>query len=413
VHGNRSRNYTYDDNGNFSSFAGQQFTYKTHNNQLINDGTRQFTYDAIGRAVTVGSDNIEYDVFSNMTGYNNDSYTYDADNQRIKKVEDNDTTYYIRDGLNTVSEYDGSGNHLADYVYGISGMAAKVDLATGYFWYYKDHLGSTRQLGSSNLFRDYYPFGMSLAESGTETDYLFSGKELDNRTGLSYFGARYYDARIGRWLVVDPAGQYWSPYVYCGNNPVITIDKDGRAGGLASLLLNPDFAIGAGIIITAATIHMSITQDMSIGDAFNEVITSTADVIENLSVPGYPSNAPLPDEGAIITTATEGAIVTATTVEAVSTNVNVGKTEVVSNQGSIVPTTIEKRTHGQKTNIVEKAKTSKTKSRIQDVKQNRKILPKETGKLPPNVPIDNDLRSQKYKDLDKLIETIGKLPLPG
>jgi hypothetical protein len=71
-------------------------------------------------------------------------------------------------------------------------MAAKVDPATGYYWYYTDHLGSTRQLGSSNLFRDYYPFGMSLAESGTETNYLFTGKELDNGTGLSYFGARYY-----------------------------------------------------------------------------------------------------------------------------------------------------------------------------------------------------------------------------
>jgi hypothetical protein len=158
IHGNRSRSYSYDDNGNFDIFAGQQFTYNSQNNQLINDGTSQFSYDATGRAVTVGSDNIEYDVFSNMTGYNDDTYTYDADNQRIKKVEDNDTTYYIRDGLNTLAEYDGSGNHLADYVYGISGMAAKVDLATGYFWYYKDHLGSTRQLGSSNLFRDYYPY---------------------------------------------------------------------------------------------------------------------------------------------------------------------------------------------------------------------------------------------------------------
>jgi RHS repeat-associated protein len=243
VHGNRSRNYSYDDNGNFTSFAGQQFTYKTHNNQLINDGTRQFSYDAIGRAVTVGSDNIEYDVFSNMTGYNNDTYTYDADNQRIKKVEDNDTTYYIRDGLNTLAEYDGSGNHLADYVYGISGMAAKVDLAAGYFWYYKDHLGSTRQLGSSNLFRDYYPFGMSLAESGTETRYLFTGKEFDGGTGLTYFGVRYYDARIGRWLVVDPAGQYWSPYVYCGNNPVKFIDNDGEFGFLTAVA----FVIGFGV----------------------------------------------------------------------------------------------------------------------------------------------------------------------
>jgi hypothetical protein len=47
-----------------------------------------------------------------MTGYNDDTYTYDADNQRIKKVENNDTTYYIRDGLNTLAEYDGPDNHI-------------------------------------------------------------------------------------------------------------------------------------------------------------------------------------------------------------------------------------------------------------------------------------------------------------
>jgi RHS repeat-associated protein len=109
-------------------------------------------------------------------------------------------------------------------------MAAKVDPATGYFWYYKDHLGSTRQLGSSNLFRDYYPFGISLAESGTETAYLFTGKELDYGSGLSYSINRYLDQRIGRWWVPDPlAGKYpqWSPYVYCFNNPIKLVDPDG------------------------------------------------------------------------------------------------------------------------------------------------------------------------------------------
>jgi RHS repeat-associated protein len=72
---------------------------------------------------------------------------------------------------------------------------------------------------------------MSLAESGTETDYLFTGKELDNGTGLSYSINRYLDQRIGRWWVPDPAGQYWSPYVYCGNNPVNRIDPDGKEDG--------------------------------------------------------------------------------------------------------------------------------------------------------------------------------------
>ncbi len=39
-------------------------------------------------------------------------------------------------------------------------------------------------------------------------------------TGFNHFEAREYDPRIMRWMVTDPAGQYWSPYVGMGNNPI-------------------------------------------------------------------------------------------------------------------------------------------------------------------------------------------------
>lgn len=52
--------------------------------------------------------------------------------------------------------------------------------------------------------------------------------EKDEETGLDHFEARDYDSRLGRWLVPDPAGQHWSPYLAMGNNPVSGIDPDGR-----------------------------------------------------------------------------------------------------------------------------------------------------------------------------------------
>lgn len=45
--------------------------------------------------------------------------------------------------------------------------------------------------------------------------YRFSAKELDEDTGLSYFGARYYDPKLSIWLSVDPKAADapgWSPY---------------------------------------------------------------------------------------------------------------------------------------------------------------------------------------------------------
>ncbi len=63
------------------------------------------------------------------------------------------------------------------------------------------------------------------------TPYTFSGKERDMETGLSYFGARYYDAGLSIWLSVDPRSNKYpsmSAYNYCAWNPVMLVDPDGR-----------------------------------------------------------------------------------------------------------------------------------------------------------------------------------------
>lgn len=73
-----------------------------------------------------------------------------------------------------------------------------------------------------------FSFDCSLANT-----HKFTGKELDSETGLGlyYFGARYYDPAIGRWLSVDPMADkypFLSPYNYVANNPLNIIDPDGR-----------------------------------------------------------------------------------------------------------------------------------------------------------------------------------------
>ncbi len=67
-----------------------------------------------------------------------------------------------------------------------------------------------------------------LASAGGETyRYAFQGQEKDTETGKEAFQRRLWDGRIGRWLTTDPAGQYASPYLGMGNNPVNGIDPDG------------------------------------------------------------------------------------------------------------------------------------------------------------------------------------------
>ena len=71
-----------------------------------------------------------------------------------------------------------------------------------------------------------------LPDTYYRTPYKFNGKELDEETGLYYYGARYYDPKISIWLSVDPLAESfpnWNPYNYTMQNPINLVDPDGRS----------------------------------------------------------------------------------------------------------------------------------------------------------------------------------------
>ena len=79
-----------------------------------------------------------------------------------------------------------------------------------------------------------FPFGLLMPgrdyQSGSGTKEKFTGKELDEETGLNYHGGRFYWLAGGRWLVTDQSIEKFpslSPYQYSFNNPIIFLDPDG------------------------------------------------------------------------------------------------------------------------------------------------------------------------------------------
>ncbi|MCB0695089.1 MAG: RHS repeat-associated core domain-containing protein [Saprospiraceae bacterium] len=111
------------------------------------------------------------------------------------------------------------------------------------YFFHSDHLGSSTFLtdGSGQPYQFFLnlPFGETMEEQFAltpnawwKTPYLFNGKELDSRTSLYYYGARYYDPGLSVWLSVDPLAEKfpeWSSYIYTVNNPIRYIDPDGKA----------------------------------------------------------------------------------------------------------------------------------------------------------------------------------------
>ena len=106
------------------------------------------------------------------------------------------------------------------------------------FFYHTDHLGSISYItdAKANItqFDAYLPYGELLVDehsSSEEMPYKFNGKELDQETGLYYYGARYMNPRTSLWYGVDPLAEKYpsvGAYVYCVNNPIKLIDPNGK-----------------------------------------------------------------------------------------------------------------------------------------------------------------------------------------
>ena len=106
------------------------------------------------------------------------------------------------------------------------------------FFYHSDHLGSTSYItdDKANItqYDAYLPCGELLVDehsSSEDLPYKFNGKEMDEETGLYYYGARYINPMASIWYGVDPLAEKYKEigsYVYCADNPINLFDPDGQ-----------------------------------------------------------------------------------------------------------------------------------------------------------------------------------------
>jgi RHS repeat-associated protein len=152
-------------------------------------------------------------------------------------------TFYIYsfDGR-LLAEYDVLGNWVKDYIY--FGGQLVAEYRNGALYYYaSDQIRSTRIVtdSSGNVVYSaaHEPYGgiQQTWVTNYDPELKFSGKPHDAESGLDYFGARYYDHSLYRFLSVDPVipvgravsnSQRWNLYGYCLGNPVRYVDWDGR-----------------------------------------------------------------------------------------------------------------------------------------------------------------------------------------
>jgi RHS repeat-associated protein len=104
-------------------------------------------------------------------------------------------------------------------------------------YYHQDHLGSsgvvTDASGSVVEETGFYPFGharQAFTPRLIEDPYQYNQKERDRESGLDYFGKRFYNSMIGRWISPDPLeeqGGSLNLYSFVNENPMTHYDPNG------------------------------------------------------------------------------------------------------------------------------------------------------------------------------------------
>jgi len=190
------------------------------------------------------------------------------------------------------------------------------------YYFHPDHLGSSSYItddkGKVVEHLEYFPFGETFVhqqKSINATPYRFTGKELDEDTGLYYFGQRYYDPRTSVWQSPDPIlneyisgqtnGGVYNPknlslFSYTYNNPVNLVDPDGNNPALAIVAIGHIliyFATPDGIV---ERVHNNMTRSLAIkpNDSKSTVAGKTLIKAASLTVSGGTSGAVAEVKGA-------------------------------------------------------------------------------------------------------------------
>jgi RHS repeat-associated protein len=226
-------NFSYDANGNLTSDGLRAFEYDDENQltriTVTNSWKSEFSYDGLGRRRV----RAEYVWFgSTWTLQSRVRYLYDGNLVVHERSDREEPPVNYTRGLDLSGGLQGAG--------GIGGLLARsqnVDGTAQHHYYHAEANGNvTAMVNSSQVVVARYlydPFGNLLASSGGMADinlYRFSSKEAHENSGLYYYGRRFYEPRLQRWLNGDPIGENGgiNLFQFCGGDPINGVDAWGE-----------------------------------------------------------------------------------------------------------------------------------------------------------------------------------------
>jgi RHS repeat-associated protein len=171
--------------------------------------------------------------------------------------------------------------------------SSKLVGSTSIYYYHTDQLSSssvvTDETGTKVQSLTYFPYGQVRGNTGSiDVTRKYTGQELDDSTGLYFYGARYYDPVLGRFISADPTTsrpfdpQALNRYSYARNNPLRFIDPSGHLFEDYTLncpfcfdtSIGLDYTLDASLTMNSAS--DSLSSSISTNLTFSDTITYTS-----------------------------------------------------------------------------------------------------------------------------------------
>lgn len=251
---------TYDVNGNIlTKNTGNEeliYNYDSQTNLLnLVTGTShyKFSYDTLGDVAIMGDSIYTYDALkhlvtakgTNATGQPfTINYSYDGNGNRVfanNSLTGANTLEAYSRGSQLLYKFDGTQHDLYIYLGEHTIAHTTIKASNANTTYLHDNLlgsplNATDATGTSLWQQEYQPYGTELNDNpAIESSHIgFTGKPHDKDTGLSYYGARYYNPQLGRFMspdsrqMVDTMPITFNKYDYANNNPYTYKDPDGN-----------------------------------------------------------------------------------------------------------------------------------------------------------------------------------------
>ncbi|MCF2709618.1 RHS repeat domain-containing protein [Bacteroides pyogenes] len=224
---------------NVKDWVGTETVLETMDFKDGADELSEYEYDENGNLIKDSNKNIAEIEYNSLNlpckvlfdSGNSISYVYDAAGTKLRAT-------HTAGSVTATTEYCGNAVYENGVLSKLLTEQGYITFSDGkYHYFHSDHQGNVRVVtdwsGQIEEVNHYYPFGSLFSISSKVQPYKYNGKELDRRGGLDWYdyGARLYDASLGRWHAVDPLAEKYpgvSPYGYCVNNPVRYIDPTGE-----------------------------------------------------------------------------------------------------------------------------------------------------------------------------------------